>query len=238
MSKTGTDLIGKAHPEPQTRARVFLIEDHPIVVQGLTQIINQERDLIVCGHAAGVHYAREEIRRLKPDLAVADIALKEINGLELIKALRSQFPELPILTLSMHDEAVYAERSLRAGAGGYIMKDQATENLVGAIRKVLSGDIYLSERMTSVLLHQIAERRTPGLLSPVERLSDRELEVFELIGKGHGTKEIANELHLSIKTIESYREQIKQKLSLHNATQLIQDALRWVENGQATKPRN
>jgi DNA-binding NarL/FixJ family response regulator len=183
------------------KIQIFLVDDHPIVLQGLEQLIHQEADIVVCGRATGSWDAREAL------------------------------PKLPILALSMHDEAVYAERSLRAGAKGYIMKDEATSNLIFAIRKVLRGELYLSEKMTSTFLQQAVQRPNGVYLFPVNRLSDRELEVFELIGKGYRTGEIARELHLSVKTIETYRGHIKEKLGLGSSTQLIQYPTRWVETG-------
>jgi len=213
----------------KNKARVLVVDDHPIVRQGLVQLINQEADLVVCGDAENAHKAIEAIKLLKPDVAVVDISLKSINGLELIKNIKVDHPKLPILVLSMHDEGLYAERALRAGAKGYIMKQEATENMLMAIRRVLKGEIYVSEKMGAKMLHQLVDGRQDAGSSPLDRLSDRELEVFQLIGQGLGTRQIAEQLHLSVKTIESYREHIKEKMKLKNATELVQHAVQWVK---------
>lgn len=214
---------------PQKKAKIFLVDDHPVVLQGLEQLINQQEDLIVCGQANDSPGALKAIEALKPNLAIIDISLKSGSGLDLIKSLRQGCPKLPILVLSMHDESLYAERVLRAGARGYITKQEATEKLITAIRRVLDGDIYLNEKVTSKILSRVISTSPAKNLSPVNGLSDRELEVFQLIGEGHGTREIAEMLHLSIKTIETYREHIKEKLKLRNATELVHHAIRWAE---------
>ena len=216
------------------KARVLVVDDHPIVRQGLVQLINQEEDLVVCGDAENAHQAIEAIKLLKPDVAVIDISLKSINGLEFIKNIKVDNAKLPILVLSMHDEGLYAERALRAGAKGYIMKQEATENMLLAIRRVLTGEIYVSEKMGAKMLHQLVAGRPEAGSSPLDRLSDRELEVFQLIGQGLGTRQIAEELHLSVKTIESYREHIKEKMKLKNATELVQHAVQWVKTEAST----
>lgn len=169
------------------------------------------------------------IETLKPNLAIVDISLKSGSGLDLIKSLQQRFPKLPILVLSMHDESLYAERVLRAGARGYITKQEATEKLITAIRRVLDGEIYLNEKVTSKILSRVTGTSPAKNLSPINRLSDRELEVFQLIGQGHGTREIAELLHLSIKTVETYREHIKEKLKLKDATALVRYAVHWAE---------
>ena len=216
------------------KARVLVVDDHPIVRQGLVQLINQEEDLVVCGDAENAHKALEVIKLVNPDVAVIDISLKSINGLELIKNIKVDYPKLPILVLSMHDESLYAERALRAGAKGYIMKQEATENMLMALRRVLKGEIYVSEKMGAKMLHQLVAGRPDTGTSPLDRLSDRELEVFQLIGQGLGTRQIAEELHLSVKTIESYREHIKEKMKLKNATELVQHAVQWVKTEAST----
>src|SRR3989338_6071575 len=210
------------------QARIFLVDDHPIVIEGLTQLIQQQPDLTVCGGAADSQGAMKAVTALKPHLAIVDISLKRGSGLDLIKSLQQRFPKLLILVLSMHDESLYAERALRAGARGFMTKQEATEKLITAIRRVLAGEIYLDERTTTKFVSQWLRtplRKDPSLISS---LSDRELEVFQLIGEGHGTREIADMLHLSVKTIEAYREHIKDKLTLHNATELVQHAIQWV----------
>ena len=217
-------------PAPKkAKARILLVDDHPIVRQGLAEMINQERDLMVCGTAEDVHKGLDAIEKIKPDLVIADISLKGSNGIELLKNIKVRFPRTLVLVLSMHDESLYAVRALRAGAAGYIMKQEATEKVLSAIRLVVSGEIYLSERMEKKMMHQLVGGRIARTGSPIEDLSDRELEVFGLIGQGHGTRQIAEELHLSIKTIESHRAHIKEKLNLRNATELVQHAIQWRE---------
>ncbi len=210
------------------QTRIFLVDDHPIVIEGLTQLIRQQPDLTVCGGAADSQSVMKAVAALKPHLAIVDISLKRGSGLDLIKGLRQRFPKLLILVLSMHDESLYAERALRAGARGYITKQEATEKLIGAIRRILAGEIYLDERTTTTFVSQwlhTPARKEPSLISS---LSDREIEVFQLIGEGHGTRAIADMLHLSVKTVEAYREHIKDKLNLQNATELVQHATQWV----------
>jgi DNA-binding NarL/FixJ family response regulator len=212
------------------KRRILLVDDHPIVRQGLTQLINQEVDLTVCGEAEDASSALDAIAVSRPDLLIVDISLQGPDGLDLLKTLRLQYAAIPVLILSMHDEFLYAERALRAGASGYIMKQAATEGLLVAIRKILAGDIYLSERMASRMLRQFSGHSLPESRSPLDGLSDRELEVFRLIGQGHGTREIAELLHLSVKTVEAYQAHIKEKLSLRNSRELMQHAVQWIAN--------
>jgi DNA-binding NarL/FixJ family response regulator len=212
----------------ENKTKIVIVDDHPIVRQGLAELINHEGDLVVCGQAEDAHDAMQAIRSLKPDIVVVDISLKESSGMELIKDINVQYPNLAVLALSMHDESLYAERALRAGAKGYIMKAEATEKVIGAIRKILSGDIYLSDVMAAKLLHKLVGGRTEVGASATDCLSDRELEVFRLIGQGYGTRQIAEKLHLSIKTIETYRAHIKEKLNLTDAAELLHYAIRWV----------
>ena len=215
----------------KNKARIIIVDDHPIVRQGLENLINHEKDLMVCQQAENAPQAMKAIGKLNPDMIIVDISLKEKNGLELIKDIKIQYPNLPILALSMHDESLYAERVIRAGARGYIMKQQATENIVEAIRNVLNGQIYVSDKMTEKMMYKLMGRRKDKAeASTTEILSDRELEVFLLIGKGYGTSQIADQLHLSVKTIESYRAHIKEKLSLSNATELLQYAIQWANS--------
>lgn len=209
---------------------MLIVDDHPIVRQGLAQLIKQEADLSVCGEAEEAHKAFEAVAALKPDMIIVDISLKHIDGIELIKRVRVQDEALPILVLSMHDESLYAERALRAGARGYIMKQEANEQVVMAIRQVLSGGIYLSDKMRNKLLRKIVDRQTAAGESLIDNLSDRELEVFRLIGRGYRTRQIAEVLHVSVKTVESYREHIKQKMELRDATELLQKAIQWVQS--------
>ena len=210
---------------PDNKTRILIVDDHPIVRQGLAGLINHEGDFAVCGQAEDYHEALAAVGQLKPDMVVVDISLKETSGLELIKDIHLQHPDLPVLVLSMHDETLYAERALRAGAMGYIMKQEATENVIAAIRRVLGGEIYVSDRMASRMVRKLVTGETVTNISPVDSLSDRELEVFRLIGKGHGTRQISERLCLSVKTIETYRAHIKDKLDLADAAELLQYAI-------------
>jgi len=216
-----------SHSQGMARtSRVFLVDDHPIVRQGLTMMIDAEDDLQVCGHAEEAQTALQAIVECKPDILIVDISLNGPDGLELVKHVRTVFAELPILVLSMHDEATYAERALRARANGYIMKQEATEKVLVAIRRILNGEIYLSDRMANKVLQQYMGG-SPAGQSRIRDLSDRELEVFRLIGDGHGTRQIADELHLSVKTVETYQAHIKEKLLLRTGRELVQQAIFW-----------
>ena len=215
------------------RSTIFIVDDHPILRQGLTLLINREADLIVCGDAEEAGVALHRIGRLRPDLAVVDISLGGPDGLDLLKDIRIRYPNLPVLILSMLDESMYAERALRAGAGGYIMKQEATEQVLVAIRRILGGEIYVSDRMANRMLHRFVDGNQAGAQSPVANLTDRELEVFRMIGEGQGTRQIAEGLHISVKTVESHQARIKEKLSLKNARELVQRAIQW---GIADKP--
>ena len=220
-------------PTVVERTRVFIVDDHPIVRQGLAQMINQEVDLTVCGEAEDAQSAMEAVAELHPDLVLIDLSLKGGSGLELIRALRMRQSLLPVLVVSMHDESLYVERALRAGARGYIMKQEATDIMMSAIRRVLRGEIYVSDRMLTKLLGRLLPGDSPDTnTSILERLSNRELEVFRLIGEGHNTRHIATVLHVSIKTVESHRAHIKEKLQLHDTTELVRYAMQWVEHGK------
>jgi DNA-binding NarL/FixJ family response regulator len=212
------------------KCRVLLVDDHPIVRQGLALLIDREPDLSVCGEADGAHSAFHAITTLRPDIVVLDISLSGPDGLDVLKDIRMKTASLPVLILSMHDESIYAERAMRAGANGYIMKQEATEKVLVAIRRILQGEVYLSDRLTSTMLQQFVRGTAPAKKSPLVNLTDRELEVFRLIGEGHGTRQIADELHLSVKTIESYQAHIKEKLALRNARELVQHAIEWTMN--------
>src|SRR5580692_9548415 len=209
---------------------VFVVDDHPIVRQGLALLINQETDLTVCGEAEEMHAALSAIQAVKPDILIVDISLNGPDGLELLKNIRLGAPRLPVLILSMHEESIYAERALRAGANGYIMKQEATEKVLVAVRRILSGEIYVSDRIANRMLKHYITGSGTLRNSSIADLSDRELEVFRLIGEGHGTRQIADELHLSIKTVESYQAHIKEKLSLRSARELMQHAIEWTMN--------
>ncbi|MCS6770675.1 MAG: response regulator transcription factor [Kiritimatiellae bacterium] len=211
------------------KKRILIVDDHPIVRQGIRALLEQQPDLVVCAEAESAGEALQALLKHKPDLVIVDISLKGHDGIELTKWVRAQDKRLPVLVLSMHDENLYAERALRAGAQGYLMKVEVGEKIVEAVRKVLAGEIYLNEKLGQSLLHEMTVR---GAVSPEESpirlLSDRELEVFRLIGQGHSTREIAQMLHLSVKTIETYRAHIKEKLGLSTAAQLVRSAIRWV----------
>jgi DNA-binding NarL/FixJ family response regulator len=214
-------------PTPVKRHRVFLVDDHPIVRQGLTLLINQEPDLVVCGEAEAAWSVPAALETLQPDVMVLDISLAGPDGFDLLKNIRLNNTALPILVLSMHDESMYAERALRAGANGYIMKQEATDRVLVAIRQILRREVYVSDRIANRMLQQIVSKPATTTAPLVTSLSDRELEVFRLIGDGYGTREIAVTLHLSIKTVESYQAHIKQKLNLPTARALVQRAIEW-----------
>ncbi|MFM8470045.1 MAG: response regulator [Limisphaerales bacterium] len=218
-------------PPAKAKARVFVADDHPFLRVGLASIINQQPDLTVCGEAETVAGVRSGVEREKPDLLLTDLCLGDSDGLELIKGLKAQFPQLPILVLSQQDETLFAERTLRAGARGYIMKERATQDVLEGIRTILGGDLYVSRKVAALAMRKLvdggAEAAAQG--SEVSGLSDRELQVFRLLGAGKKTMEIAEALKLSHKTIETYRENIKQKLGLTNATALIHRATEWVQ---------
>jgi DNA-binding NarL/FixJ family response regulator len=210
-----------------TKTRVLVVDDHPIVRQGLALLINREPDLAVCGEAEEMQAALHEILTTHPDIVVVDISLSGPDGLELLKSIRTRHPHLPVLILSMHDESIYAERALRAGANGYIMKQEATEKVLEALRRIVNREIYVSDRVANKMLQQYIGGNAVAQRSPVADLTDRELEVFRLIGDGHSTRQIAEELRLSVKTVESYQAHIKEKLSLRSARELMQHAIQW-----------
>ena len=224
----------KQNQVKDNRKRVLLVDDHAVVRYGIAQIINQQSDLMVCGEEEDAAHALSAISRLKPDLVIADISLKDSSGLELMRNIKAQYAGLPVLVVSAHDEAMYAEIAFRAGALGYLMKADALDKVLTAIRRVLSGNIYVSDTLAAKMLQQQVRGAKDIQQSPVEGLSDRELEVFQLIGQWKKTKDIAQTLHLSIKTIEYYREQIKQKLDLNNAAELTQYATSWVQRENPT----
>jgi DNA-binding NarL/FixJ family response regulator len=216
----------KSQGAPRARKKtVFVVDDHPLLRQGLSLLINREPDLAVCGEAEEAQAAMKAIAAQRPDILIADISLNGPDGLDLLKNLRALYPDLPVLILSMHDESIYAERALRARANGYIMKQEATEKVLVAVRRILSGDIYLSDRMANKLLHQYISGGSADMNSRLSALSDRELEVFRLIGEGCSTRQIAEKLHLSIKTVETYQAHIKDKLSLRSGRELVQHAI-------------
>ena len=210
--------------------QIYLVEDHPVMRQGYATVIGQQVDLSICGEADSADEALRDVLSAEPDLVVLDLSLKGGSGLELIKDLQAQAPELPILVVSMHDESLYAERALRAGARGYLMKSEADTLVVKALREILGGGVYLSESMNAQLLMRFAGRASPAEGSSIGTLSDRELEVFEYMGRGLTTREIAEELVLSPKTIDSYRSRVKEKLNIDTNAQLRRRATMWVEH--------
>lgn len=210
--------------------RIFLVDDHPVTREGVRVLIDQEPDLVVCGQADSAPAALQLIQRLKPDLAVVDITLKTTSGIELMKNVKALLPDLPVLIMSMHDESLYAERALRAGAKGYVMKHEASDRILVAIRSVIAGDLYLSEKMKEKMLHRLVRSRKNEVVFTIDTLSDREMEVFQLIGNGFGTRQIAEKLNLSVKTIDSYREHLKLKLRLEKGSDLVRHAIQWVRS--------
>ena len=216
--------------EKNKKHRVLLIDDHPIVREGLSQMINAEDDLEVIATAEDARTALDQADDLDPDIAVVDLSLKEGSGLDLIKSFKARKPSMPVLVLSMHDESLHAERVLRAGAKGYIMKQEATEKVITAIRKVLGGEVYLSDRMSAQMLNRLVGTGGTIEASPITRLTDREYEIYSMIGHGVGTREIAQKLSLSIKTVEAHRENIKDKLDLKNANELLRHAMQHVQD--------
>jgi len=213
-------------PKP-AKAKVLVVDDHEIMRQGLTQLIGQEADLTVCGEAEDARGAIAAIEKLDPDVTLVDISLKDSSGIELIKDIRARWPNLPVLVLSMHDESFYAERALRAGARGYVTKAEVSAKVVKGIRQVLGGGIYLSSKVSTRILRKLIDGGKAIDVFPLDRLTDREFEVFELIGRGLQTRGIAQRLHVSPKTVDAHREHIKRKLGIANATELLSYAVRW-----------
>jgi DNA-binding NarL/FixJ family response regulator len=208
--------------------RIVIVDDHPLFRKGLEEMIHSDGTFAVCGEAGNASEAMDVIRTLEPDLAIVDLSLPGANGIELIKNIRAEFPKLPILVLSMHDESLYALRALRAGAEGYVMKHEAMANVIQAIREIFYGRPYLSPVMAAQVITKFAHRQAEGETNAVDRLSDRELEILELIGKGKDVREIAKLLHLSPKTVETHRSHIKDKLDLKNSREVARFALQWL----------
>lgn len=213
----------------ERKKKILIVDDHPITRQGMRMLIDLQDDMVVCGEADNAPQAMDLAAKLKPDVAVVDITLRTANGIELTKNLRAHSPELLILIVSMHDEELFAERALRAGAKGYLMKHEASDKVTTALRRILGGDIYVSERVQARMLSRMVNQRTGEMVSPVESLSDREMEVFQLLGNGYATRQIAERLNLSVKTIDSYREHLKLKLGLESGADLIRYAIQWVK---------
>jgi DNA-binding NarL/FixJ family response regulator len=209
------------------KRRVFIVDDHPLVREGLTNLINSQSDLIVCGEAEDSVEAIDGIAKEDPDVAIIDISLTNESGLELIKNLVKQFPQVAVIVLSMHDETLYAERALRAGARGYVMKHETSKSVLVSIRRVIAGDIYVSERIVNRMALRLTSARRRAASSPVERLSDRELEIFQLLGQGRTPSEIARDLNLSLKTVQAYCARAKEKFGVTSLTELLRAAIRW-----------
>src|SRR5215468_1670479 len=209
------------------KRRIFLVDDHPLVREGLANLINGQDDLIVCGEAEDSARAIAAIRKARPDVALIDISLKNESGLELVKNLASQFPRVALIVLSMHDEALYAERALHAGARGYVMKRETSKSVLASIRRVLEGGVYVSEKIVKRMAHRLGSSREAAAASPLERLSDRELEVFRLLGEGRTSSQIAEDLNLSLKTVQAYCARAKQKFGITSVTELLRAAIRW-----------
>jgi DNA-binding NarL/FixJ family response regulator len=217
------------------KSRIFLVDDHAMFREGLRQLIDRESDLAVCGDAAEAESALHEIRKLKPDLIVVDITLGGTSGIDLIKAIKNETEDYPVLVVSMHDETLYAERALRAGAMGYVMKQEPAKTVKTAIRKVLGGDMHLSEKMASSVISKFMRGSEEVPPSPLERLSDRELEVFQMLGMGKGVREIAEEMNVTIPTVNSFRNRIKEKLQLKSSTEVMLHAIHWSREGTRTE---
>lgn len=213
-------------------AKILIVDDHPLVRAGLRELVSSQPDMVVCGEAATAAEALKLVDQEQPDLVVIDLKLKQSSGIELIKQIKARYRGVKMLVSSMHEEALFAERALHAGASGYINKEEAGEKVVEAIRQILEGKVYLSNRMTEHMLYQFAGRTTEPAENSLDKLSNRELEVFELVGQGLGTRQIADLLHLSVKTIETYRESVKRKLNLNTSSELIRRAVQWVLEGK------
>jgi DNA-binding NarL/FixJ family response regulator len=209
------------------KSKVLIVDDHPIVRQGLIQLINQEKDFVICGDAGDIPSAKEAIAKNSPDIVLIDIALGQASGIRLIEDVVHQYPEILVIALSMHDESVYGERCLKAGARGYIMKQEEPENVIEALKKVIGGEVYISENLRDFFLNKFINKKHQSGGSSISSLSNRELEVFQLFGQGLKTQQIAAELHLSVKTIETHVEHIKRKMNFNNLHELTTNAIRW-----------
>lgn len=214
-------------PEKNRKAQIFIVDDHPLLRQGLSQLINQENDLVVVGEANDANEAIQGIKKQKPDLAIVDISLKGTSGIELAKVISATLPKTLVLVISMYDETVYLERALKAGAKGYLTKREAIDHVIVAIRRVLQGDIYVSDKWRDKLINMLGRPGLSASRSLAESLSDRELEVLQLTGQGYSTRHVVKELHISVKTVESHFANIKNKLGLKNSHELIQYAVKW-----------
>ena len=219
---------------PSPKRRIYLVDDHPLVCEGLTIMINRQHDLVVCGVAGGAPEALQAIAALRPDAALIDLSLASGSGLELLKDLRACCPETALVVLSMHEEASYAERALRAGARGYVMKREATKKVIGALRQVLDGKLFVSDEFARAMTEKIVDYQSPQSGSTIATLSDRELQVFELLGTGMESREIAETLHIALKTVQTHCARMKAKLGVSTLNFLMREAVRWVEAGRPT----
>jgi DNA-binding NarL/FixJ family response regulator len=216
------------------KKKILLVDDHPIFRHGLTELLDRQMDLVVCGHADSAPTALEQMRQLKPDLAILDITLRGTDGIELVKLMKAEAPHLPILVLSMHDESLYALRALKAGALGYVMKADGVQPVLDAIYRVLQGKLFVSKRLGEKLIFKAIHTSESDSPSPVGRLSDRELEVLVMLGRGHSTRSIAKEINLSVKTVETHRAHIKEKLGFADANEMVRFAIDWVAHQELT----
>ena len=233
MTASANDPVVQPGSSPAAgKSRIFIVDDHAMFREGIRQLIDREPDLTVCGDAAGAEDASRGIAELKPDLVIIDLSLSGTTGLDLIKALKKEYDDLPVLVVSMHEESLYAQRALHAGASGYVMKQEPAKTVKAAIRKVLGGDIHLSEKMTTSMLGKVLRQgQTAESISPMEKLSDRELEVFRMLGEGKTSRQIAEELDLTIATINSFRNRIKEKLDYRNSAEMVLHAIQWAREG-------
>ncbi len=215
--------------QERAKKKILIVDDHPILRRGLATLINQEQDLAVEGEAEDAKRAMEVIESMRPDMVIVDISLPGVDGVELIKKIKLRYADLPTLVVSMHDEALFAERALRAGARGYVMKQEAVDKVLIAIRRVLGGEIFVSTRIATKMLERFVDGDGGKAASPLDLLSDREMTVFQLIGQGFATRQIAEKLHVSVKTVESYRSHIKEKLKLEKGMDLLKFAIQWVQ---------
>jgi DNA-binding NarL/FixJ family response regulator len=222
---------GQTEGSSGEKNRIYIVDDHAMFREGLRQLIERDSNIVVCGDAASPADAVKGIRETKPDVVIVDISLSGASGLELIKDLKNEFEDLPVLVVSMHEESLYAERALRAGAMGYVMKHEPAKTVKAAIHRVLGGDLYLSEKMSGTILNRMMRGDSDAPRSPIETLSDRELEVFRMLGQGKSSRQIAEDLSLTVATINSFRNRIKEKLQLKNSTQLLLHAAQWVADG-------
>ena len=233
----GPDSSGEAAETTPAKKQVFIVDDHAMFRDGLRRLIEMEGDLAVCGDAPDAETGLRELAAAKPDLVIVDISLDETNGIDLLKIIKRDYEDLPVLVVSMHSESLYGDRALRAGAMGYVMKSEPAATVIGAIRKVLGGNVHISERMATLVVSKLARGELDQTPSPVEALSDREMEVFRMLGQGKGTREIAQEMNVALPTISSFKNRIKEKLNFKNSTEMILFALQWFKQESSEPER-